>query len=415
MSAPRPARVLVLSASAGAGHVRAGEALEAAFREVSPGVEARHVDVLALTNRVFRHLYSKAYLDFVNALPAMMGYLYDRTDRPSRTGRSPSDRLRLAFDKLNARRFVRFLADFAPDLIVNTHFLPAEIVSNLKRRGEIAVPQAVVITDIEAHRYWAYPAVDRYCVASGEARACLTRLGVPPERISLTGIPIHPVFQKPRLRAACRQDLGLDPHLPLVLVLAGGFAIGPVDKIVEALLTVPRVLQIAVVAGRNEEMRRELAHRFQPRAARRGWRALGRPWRGAGDLPAASGSLAHLRVLGFRPDIDVWMSAADVLVSKPGGLTTAEALAKGLPLIIVNPIPGHESRNSDYLLEKGAALKASGPAMLAYKVQTLLENPAEILRLSRTAQGIARPTAARDIAQLLLADLAAAPDAARPA
>lgn len=403
-----PKRVLIFSASAGSGHVRAAQALEIAFRRAGytgeDGREARHVDVLTLATRMFRHLYSKAYLDFVDAAPGVFGYLYDRTDRPSRTGRYPSDKIRLAFDKLNNRRFVDYIDDFRPDLIVNTHFLPAEIISNLRQNGGTSARHAVVITDIESHRYWVYPEVDRYFVASGEAQAYLRRLGIPGERITLSGIPIDPVFRQPKDRRECRTQLGLDPDLPVVLVLAGGFAVGPIDEIVEALLEVPRPVQIAVMTGRNDEMRQKLASHFSPRKPAGAWRTIkARLSRKARTAPANPESQRRLRLLGFVTDVDVWMSAADILVTKPGGLTTAEALAKGLPMVIVNPIPGQESRNSDYLLEKGTALKASNPTMLAYKVTRLLETPSELAALSRAARRAARPSASEEIVQALIA------------
>ncbi len=383
--------------------MRAGQALEAAFRAAGPpGLEARHVDVLTLANGVFRHLYSKAYLEFVGTAPAMFGYLYDKTDRPSRSGRYPGDKIRLAFDKLNTGRFVEFLDEFRPDLIVNTHFLPAEIVANLKQKGEIRVPHAVVITDIEAHRYWVYPAVDRYFVASWEAHAYLRRLGVPEQRISVSGIPIDPVFREPKGRRESRAILGLDPHLPVVLVLAGGFAVGPIDEIVEALLEVPLPLQIAVMTGKNDQMRRKLAARFAVRKPTGAWKTLKARLSRKRKPPANPENLRHLHLAGFATNIDIWMSAADLLVTKPGGLTTAEALAKGLPMLLVNPIPGQESRNSDYLLEKGAAVKASNPAMLSYKVARLLANPAELTGLARAAGRIARPDASAEIARALL-------------
>lgn len=407
-TAALPRRILIFSASAGAGHVRAGQALEIAFRQAgydgTGGLEARHVDALTLATRVFRHLYSKAYLDFVDAAPAVFGYLYDRTDRPSRTGRYPADKVRLAFDKLNNRRFVEYIDDFRPDLIVNTHFLPAEIISNLRQKGVTSARHAVVITDIESHRYWVYPEVDRYFVASGEAQAYLGRLGIPPDRVTRSGIPIDPVFRQAKERRAARAQLGLDPRLPLVLVLAGGFAVGPMDEIVEALLEVPHPAQLAVVTGRNDAMRQRLAAHFSARKPGGAWRAI-RARLGRQPLPPSVNpeSLKRLRLLGFVTDIDVWMSAADVLVTKPGGLTTAEALAKGLPMIIVNPIPGQESRNSDYLLEKGAAVKASNPVMLTYKATRLLENPSELAALSRAARRAARPSASEEIVQTLLA------------
>src|SRR6266545_4697062 len=133
-------RVLVLSASVGAGHLRAAQAVESALRELDPGAAVKSMDVLDLTNAAFRRLYGKAYLDLVNKVPHVLGYFYDLLDRPRRP-KSTRDRLRLAIEKLNLRPFLRFLEEKPWDVIVNTHFLPAEIIASLRRKDRFHTPQ----------------------------------------------------------------------------------------------------------------------------------------------------------------------------------------------------------------------------------------------------------------------------------
>src|SRR5215212_6960875 len=135
-----PARILVLSASVGAGHLRAAQAVELALRELAPDAEVKNVDVLTLTNATFRKLYGQAYLDLVNKAPHVLGYFYDMMDRPRRP-RSRRDRLRLAVEKLNLRRFCELIECENWDVVVNTHFLPAEIIASLRRKGRLALPQ----------------------------------------------------------------------------------------------------------------------------------------------------------------------------------------------------------------------------------------------------------------------------------
>src|SRR5438445_7165982 len=141
-----PPRILVLSASVGAGHLRAAQAVELALRQVVPDAAVKNVDVLQLTNAGFRRLYGKAYLDLVNKAPHVLGYFYDMMDRPSRSGRHRGDRLRLAVEKLNLRRFMEFLQNERCDLVINTHFLPAEIVASLRQKKLLSVPQVTVTT-----------------------------------------------------------------------------------------------------------------------------------------------------------------------------------------------------------------------------------------------------------------------------
>ena len=169
-------KVLLLSASAGAGHVRAAEAIEKAFKEVDDGEgrEVQHLDILNYTNKVFRHLYSKAYIDLVNKLPEVPGWVYDKLDKPWK-----NERRRLALDKLNTRPLVKLLREYQPDLIVCTHFLPAEIVSWLKAKERLASRQVIIVTDFDVHAMWLVHHYEHYFVAIDEARAYLEALGIP--------------------------------------------------------------------------------------------------------------------------------------------------------------------------------------------------------------------------------------------
>src|SRR5712691_12108726 len=142
-------RILVLSASVGAGHVRAAQAVELALRQLVPDAAVKNLDVLELTNAVFRRFYGQAYLDLVNRAPHVLGYFYDYLDRPGRAGKHRSDKLRLAVQKLNLKTFIRFLQEEHWHLVINTHFLPAEIIAALRKKGKLSVPQVTVTTDFE--------------------------------------------------------------------------------------------------------------------------------------------------------------------------------------------------------------------------------------------------------------------------
>src|SRR5712692_6209431 len=158
-------RILVLSASVGAGHLRAAQAVELALRQVVPQATVKNLDVLELTNAAFRRLYGQAYLDLVNKAPHVLGYFYDMLDRPSGSGRNRGDRLRLAIQKLNLQPFMQFLQDEPWELIINTHFLPAEIIASLRKHDRIRVPQVTVTTDFETHRLWVNQPCERYFTA----------------------------------------------------------------------------------------------------------------------------------------------------------------------------------------------------------------------------------------------------------
>jgi processive 1,2-diacylglycerol beta-glucosyltransferase len=371
-----PRRILVLSASVGAGHLRAAQAVELALRELDPDAEVRNLDVLDFTNAAFRKFYSQSYLDLVNKAPYMLGYFYDLLDRQP-SPRHKGDRLRLLMEKLNLRKFLRFLRTEPWDVIVNTHFLPAEMIASLRRKGEIQTPQLTATTDFETHRLWVNQPCDHYFTATEEGAANLQHWGVPAADTTVTGIPIHPGFSRAKERSACLAHLGLVGDRPIVLQLAGGFGVGPIEQLFESLLAVETPITVVVVAGRNEELKSRLEQIEVPQRHR-------------------------VKVLGFTNEMDELMVVADVVVSKPGGLTTSEVLARGAAMAIVNPIPGQESRNSDFLLENGAAIKINNIGTLSHKLAPLLADPARLATLKCNARRLGKPQAAFDVARAAL-------------
>src|ERR1044071_6015870 len=217
--------VLILSASAGAGHTRAAQAIERALIEMNAARKVHHIDTLAYTNKLFRNLYAKAYIEMVNRMPDMFGWLYDQSDKPWK-----NERRRLAFDKLNTRPFVKMLRKYQPDVTVCTHFLPAEIMSWLKAKERIASPQAIVVTDFDVHAMWLCHHYAHYFVAIDETRVHLEKLGIDPSKITVSGIPVDPVFAEKRNKQDMRDKHGLAREPTTILVSAGGFGVGPMEN-----------------------------------------------------------------------------------------------------------------------------------------------------------------------------------------
>ena len=368
-------KVLLLSASAGAGHVRAADAIEKAFKEVENGEgrEVQHLDILNYTNKVFRHLYSKAYIDLVNKLPEVPGWVYDKLDKPWK-----NERRRLALDKLNTRPLVKLLREYQPDLIVCTHFLPAEIVSWLKAKERLASRQVIIVTDFDVHAMWLVHHYEHYFVALDEARAYLEALGIPASKITVSGIPIDPVFAKQKDKQAMRAKHGLEPDRMTILLSAGGFGVGSVDALIASLLPMKHRVQVVAICGRNEELKKRLtrvAARANPHAT------------------------VLLKPFGYTKEMDELMTASDIVLGKPGGLTTSEALAKGLVFVIVNPIPGQEERNSDHLLERAVGIRCNNLPILSYKLDKLLADPKRFATMQANARNMGRPNAATEIVE----------------
>lgn len=371
MAAGDPAGdILVLSAAAGAGHVSAAEALVAELR--GRGESARHEEVLRLTNPVFKRLYANLYLDLVNHQPELLGWLYDALDKPWQ-----HQKRRLALDRLNTGPLKNLLRSHPPRLAICTHFLPAEILVHLRRKDGLQVPLGVVVTDLDAHALWLYRGVDWYFVAREETRQHLTRLGIPAATIHVTGIPVHPSFAVPKPRREARLALGLDPDRTTILVVAGGFGVGPVEAIVRETRGVRGPVQVVAVCGKNAQLEKRLR-----------------------GLPAAEG--APLHVVGFTSEMAAWMAAADLFVGKAGGLSSSEALARGLVLVIVNPIPGQEERNADHYLEEGVAIRCNTLTTLSWKISALLEDAPRLKRMRKNVLHVATPDAASRVAEIAL-------------
>jgi processive 1,2-diacylglycerol beta-glucosyltransferase len=367
-------RVLLLSASSGAGHVRAAQALEKAF-SARGDCHVEHIDAIAYVSKLFQRAYDKSYISLVRRVPDLMGVVYDRTDRPWQ-----HPRRRLTLDRLNSQPMIRLLKRVQPDLCVATHFLPAEIIAWLIAKKNLRTKNAIVVTDYDVHAMWLCRTVGRYYVALQESAEYLAGIGVPREIVRVTGIPIDPLFAVPLDRAAARSTLNLDRKSPVVLLAAGGYGIGPLEQLVRDLLALQKPWQLVAIAGKSEKMKKRLDENA----------------RAAGTLPDGS---ARLVPVGFTKQVDQYMAAADLLVGKAGGLTTSEALARHLPMALVEPIPGQEFRNADHLLEAGAAIRCNNPPAAAWKIARLLDDPARMEKMRKAAAQLARPNAAADIAE----------------
>jgi processive 1,2-diacylglycerol beta-glucosyltransferase len=368
-------RIAILHATAGSGHRSAAQAIAAATSALSPDALVREVDTLVFASRFYRTTYSQGYNAMASRAPRLWGALYALWEQqPVQRGAEPA---RLAFDRLALRSLVRVVERESPDAVVCTHFLPVEALSPRRGQGRMRVPLYCVITDFTAHPMWAYPHVDRYFVASDEVAEELHGHGVPRERIEVTGIPVDPRFARIMGHEAACEGLKLDPAKPVVLVMGGGSGVGPMAELARRLAALKAAPQVIVVCGTNERLKREVS-----------------------ALPDARSG--RVRAMGFTDQVDVLLEAADVVVSKAGGLTCSEALIKRTPLVVFRPTPGQEVRNAQYLESGGAAVHADSAEMVADTVARWLADPAVRERVRENAGRLARPHAAEVIARRVL-------------
>ncbi len=367
-------RVLILSASVGSGHKVAAAAVEQAFR-TQPGVEVLNQDALKLTSRLYQVAATDAYFALVKENPWAVGWLYDQNDEPFKNEAGLMQLVNL----LNAQPLTRFIQDYDPDITVCTHFMPAALVAQLLSQGRLHTALAIITTDYDFQGMWLSRAFNRYFVAQEEAKVQLTALGIDPERITVSGIPVGLDFSEPIDAAAIRARFQLDATIPTLLVSAGAFGGGPASEIVAQILRMQTPVQTVVVCGRNRLLRDEVT-----------------------ALTAAHAD--RFRVLGFTNEMHNLMRVATLFVGKPGGLTSAECMAAGLPMLIVNPIPGQEERNSDLLLENGAAARSNSLLSIGYKLDCLLSEPGRIAAMRAATARLGRPDAAQLVVETLLAD-----------
>lgn len=373
-SASRARRVLVLSVSAGNGHVRAAEALVAHAQVDFPQLQLQHRDVLALVPALFRKVYGELYMKLASGLPEAWGWLYRKTDR-EHSG-SLSGRMRRLVQRLCTQRLFDEIDRFAPDAIICTHFLPAELLGNARLRGKLRCPVWVQVTDFDLHQLWVHDGVSGYAVANEELAYRLQRRGVPASQIVVSGIPVMPNFSCPPERSAAAAQWHLAPDKLTVLMMGGGSGVGLSPQAVQALLAQHADLQLIVLCGRNAALLAAL----QPIAAQHPQR---------------------LRAIGFTDQVHALMACADLVITKPGGLSTSECLLMGLPMLLVNPIPGQEERNAALLLQEGVAQRADDPATLEFRLQRLLADRELLARMRERARALGRPQAAHDLLQRL--------------
>lgn len=371
-------RILITTVTAGAGHLQAAAAIKEAWSIISSGDHVTQVDVLDHVPKLYRKVYVDGYVKLIEKAPELWGYLFKKTDNHQMLARVGKWRGEIA--RHTYRSFAKLLREHRPDVVISTHFMPVEILAGIQcRHPEFKPFHCCVVTDFEAHALWLEHRVDLYCVAADQTRKSLIARGMEPDRVITTGIPIAQRFSQPIDGAAVRRRHGWRDDLPILLVLGGGFGMGPVAEVLGALDQVEREFQTVVVAGRNAELRERL---------------------GAADR------VHPTDVLGFVTNMHELMSVASLIISKPGGLTTSEALSLGKPLFILNPIPGQEAANSDYLLERGAAVKVNRVEDVAAKVTEVLAGD-RLSELGRAAARLGKPGAAIEICRVIQARVAA--------
>ncbi|MFC1703434.1 glycosyltransferase [Candidatus Omnitrophota bacterium] len=365
-------KVLFLYITDVSGHHSAVNAVDQALKLFNPEIETKAVNAFKHTNPLTERLIHKIYLKVIKGRPQIWGHLYDNPKVFKRL-----QGMKRFIHRKNFRKIDELIEQFSPDAIVCTQAYPCGLVADYKSTYERDIPLIAVLTDFAGHAYWLYDQVNCFVVACNEAKERFVRDGIPGERIKVLGIPVHPKFSILHNREEIAKKLNIDLSIPTILIMGGGHGLGPVKKIIQFLDEIDISMQIIVVTGINAsllEWLKSMQNKLQK----------------------------NIVALEYINNIDEIMEISSLLISKPGGLTSSEALSKNLPMIIMKPIPGQEENNTKYLLKEGVAVKVDSEEEVPKLVKRFLRNPELLNKMRIKSKKIAKPESAIEIAKLIL-------------
>lgn len=366
-------KILVLTVLAGMGHLRAAQAIEEALRNLSEKVETKCIDPLKLASPKLSEFLNRFYLWVIKSpLHHFWGFLYENSLLSSSC--SP---FRWFISKKYAQGIREIVKEFEPDVIVSTHPFATAGAGLLKKKNFIECPLVSCATDFDVHPFGICHEVDIFIVPDITISGYLQKKGISRERIGILGIPITLEFSQKKTKEELREKLGLKQDLPIILLLSGGFGVGPIEEVVVSFKDFGDIAQLVVVAGKDGILKERLEE-------------------------IRSGIGAQIKVFGYIENMEELMGASDLAITKPGGLSTAEALAKKLPLILLDPIKGQEVKNFKHLVKAGAGVYTKKVEEIPRIVAHLLAHPTRLDLMKSKAEELSRPNSATQIAGLLL-------------
>jgi len=354
------------------GHHSASVAIEKAFGILSDNIEVKNVNSFYYTNPILEKLVNRAYMGVIRRTPEVWGYLYDNPKIVQRT-----QKLRNSIHRYNSQKTQRLLEDFKPDAIICTQAFPCGVIADYKKTSGSEVFLSGVLTDYAPHSYWLYDNVDLYFVPSEKTRERFLTDGIRLDKIQVTGIPIDPKFNEVVDRKSIIDSLKLSHKEPVILIMGGSQGVGPIRDIIRMLERCDEKFQMVVVSGHNKRL-----HSYLKKAAPR--------------------LVKKTIVFGYAENIDALMEISSLIITKPGGITVSEALAKSLPLLIIKPIPGQEQMNTNHLIENKVAIRINNIQEGEIFVKELLSKPEALSNIQRRAREFSRPNSALDIAKTVL-------------
>jgi len=354
------------------GHHTATLAIENALRIQEPSIDILNINAFHYTNPISEKIVNQFYMGVIKKTPGIWDYLYDNPSIVKNTRR-----IKQYIHKLNSPKLKILFDRFRPQIIVCSQAFPCGMAADFKRTYNLNIPLIGVLTDHAPHSFWIYDNVDYYITPSQDTKDGFIGKGVAAGRIKTLGIPIDPKFAKQHNKEEIAKKLGLDLKIPIVLLMGGGQGIGPIKKIIKYLDRTEANFQIVVIAGTNKKLLNKLKNNHKTYKKK-------------------------ITIFGYVDNIDELMEVSKLVISKAGGMTTSEALAKGLPMIIIKPIPGQEELNTEFLLSHKAAIKIKKAKEVISVIERLLNDAEKLKKMSLNAKRLGKPNASFDIADLIL-------------
>ncbi len=362
-------RVLVLSVTAGFGHHATGKAVSDMLLE--KGATVHTVDVYEYINRVVKEAIDKGYLFTSKHTQDLYRFAYMLAENHGSNYLSSQFSVIHIINAMGANKFARMVEDFEPNMVVCTHIFAAQLMNYLKEKDLVAVPTMGIITDYTIHPFWeTVPQLEHIVTGSELLSHRAIKKGISPDCILPSGIPIHPKLNQPLAQEDAMAQRGLSPNRPVILMMGGSMGYADNSDLILRLNNCGIPFQLLIVCGNNQKQYEEMC-----------------------ELAKLSDGICTMHPYGFVNNVEVMMSAADCIITKPGGLTVSEAIAKNLPMILVNPIPGHEERNVEFLLNNGMAMLVTKTFPVDEAVYHLFKNEGRIDRIRLNMKKLAHADA----------------------
>ncbi|MDD5005803.1 MAG: glycosyltransferase [Candidatus Omnitrophica bacterium] len=363
-------KILLMYITNVSGHHSATMAIEKAINAFNPHPQVLNIDGFGYTNPIMEKVTHAIYMGVINKAPAIWDFLYDNPAVARRISN-----LRQSVYRKNRDKIKRLIETENCKVVICSQAFPCGMVADYKKHCNPDIKLIAVVTDFMPHAYWVYDEIDFYTVGSEEARKALLKKGVADNKIKLWGIPIDPRFSEPldKYRTAAELNINLDK--PVILIMGGGRGIGPIKQLINTLDKSKINAHFLIVTGINKRLY---------------------------DYLKNSNFRNKMHIYGYIGYVDKLMTIADILITKPGGVTTAEALAKYLPMLIVQPLPGQEQNNTNFLVKQGVVQKADNIKDAVERLVFLLNNPRELDSIKEKISRIAKPLSSQKIAELAL-------------